>query len=211
MNRTYLGQDPNDVNWFFQIRTDAQFSRHHKTHHVHFEFGSGTQRWECSLVGGLTTPEGMSDLAKQFVKQARGMFAVVPQIDALENSEAFECLVATYVKKSKMVLVTNGGRPYLYNQPFNFSFKHFESRYVFQPDAAFSNNFGLTFSGRLLQDDPQPGYNENEDEGRPTVLQIFTRVIRKKTVLHAQLSQLSTLQVPNQAPAFKVLFQMEYK
>lgn len=210
MNRTYIGPDPTKDNWFFQIVVDPVYNSFHQTHFVHIEFGSALQR--ASVTFGCAVLKGdMPEAGGKFIEQTTKLFDKIKKPDALENSEAFCAMVEAYVKKNKMVLVTNGGRTYLHNQPFNFTFKHFGQTQIFQPDEVHLNSFGLTFSGRLTLDTPQPGYNHDPSEDLPTVLQLFTRVIRKKTVLHAQLARLSQNQIPNRPPAFQNVFQMEYK
>lgn len=209
MNRTYLGPDANINNWFFQITTSPIINSR-REHVVTIESGSATSRWKFELNSSILPP-GLPDAMVKFAAFARALFTNVPNSDALENSEAFVALVEGYAKKQKMVLVTNNGRMYESEGPFNFSFKHFETTYYFKPDHIHENVFGLTFSGRIERDCPQPGYNHEPEDELPSVLQIFTRVIRRKTVLHAQLSRLSKYQTPNKPPAFEVLFQMEYK
>lgn len=211
MNKTFIGQDPLAPNWFFQIYLDPQFSRTWKTHVVTINCGSAMTRWSFQLHE-IKVPEGMPEHMVAFAKAARAIFgSEIPHTDSLEQSEAFTKLVEGVVKKNKMVLVTNNGRAYEHNSPFNFSFKHFGNTFVFQPDQEHTNNFGLTFSGRLNLDAHQVGYNDDPHMHLPTVLQLFTRTIRKKTVLHAQLAQLSPSQKPNHPPAFQNIFQMEYK
>lgn len=210
MNRTYLGPDASKDNWFFQISTDSDFNHHWKSHFVTLEFGSALQVWKATLCYG-DIPKDLPEGATKFLTQARELFAKVPNSDALENSEAFCALVDVYVKKQKMVLVTNNGRVYDSTASFNFVFGIFESTYIFHPAFEHKNSFGLTFSGVLTPDEPLPGSNHTPDDDLPVILQIFTRVIRRKTVLHAQLSRLGKRQIPNKPPAFEVLFQMEYK
>lgn len=211
MNKTFIGQDPLAPNWFFQIYLDPQFSRSWKTHLVTISCGSALERWSFQLHE-IKLPEGMPEHMVAFAKHARAIFgSEIPSADSLEKSEAFTKLVDTLLRKNKLVQVTNNGREYKHNAPFNFTFRHFGGLFVFQPDEIHLNNFGLTFSGRLNLDAHQVGYNEDPHMAPPTVLQIFTRVIRKKTVLHAQLAQLSTTQKPNHPPAFQNIFQMEYK
>lgn len=211
MNKTFLGPDANLNTWFFQISTDPQFNHTWKSHFVTIEFGSALETHKVVLCyEGI--PKDLPDAAAKFLTQARELFAKVPTADALENSEAFCALVEAYAKKQKMVQVTNNGRPYLANGPFNFTFKYFEARYAFSPEFQHANSFGLTFSGHLSDpEEHQPGSNHSPDDDLPVILQIFTRVIRRKTVLHAQLSRLSKNQIPNKPPAFEALFQMEYK
>jgi hypothetical protein len=211
MNKTFIGQDPLAPNWFFQIYLDPQFSRSWHTHIATVTCGSAMERWSFQLHE-IKVPEGMPDHMKKFAEQARALFSSeIPHADTLEKSEAFCKLVDGVVKKNKMVLVTNNGREYTHNAPFNFSFRHFGNLFVFQPDHEHANNFGLTFSGRLHLDTHQVGYNDDPYMALPSVLQLFTRTIRKKTVLHAQLAQLSPTQKPNHPPAFQNIFQMEYK
>lgn len=210
MNRTYLGPDTSKDNWFFQITTEDEYNHHWKSHFVTLQFGSALNVQKVVLCYG-DVPKDLPDVAVAFLKQARELFPKVPDPEALENSEAFCALVDAYVKKNKMVLVTNNGRVYKSDTVFNFTFGVFGYTYIFHPAFEHANDFGLTFSGTLTPDEPHPGSNHHPDDDRPVILQIFTRVIRRKTVLHAQLSRLGKRQIPNKPPAFEVLFQMEYK